>query len=678
MKRLVTASLQYIKSKPDNRALDPEEGPKGMADVMETGGSVDWQKRCVALETQLLKFRLQASKIRELLAERFTFIENNVRINRAVDPEEGPKGMADVMETGGSVDWQKRCVALETQLLKFRLQASKIRELLAERVHVMEEKLKSANVQPSESENSLFRRYQELSSQAQEKDEVIQRLEVQLEKQLEIENHQLKLSNLKQSEQIQVLQDKIQALLEGPGSTLGTGSHPHDNLAGVTALSSLVYSPGGPTSPTSPTAVEEGKWQHSARFLPSPTLNTQDLKKKGAEVSESQQSCPTSPLVLEDFSTHENHDPLSKSPCSVRKQTSPVTMVTAEDEVLVKAKDVQASPKSGSCSPEASLELVTRGFGPELPEGLIPEVQQQLEVVRDAHSPPEKRCVNRCLERDNSFDELNSNNLHCSSSPSKANMPSLIVIPALTPKHSIPSLQPAFPSAAPSGTSMTLPKVRTPLTPRDSIQLAKKHYSQPQPGADRLHHINVSIDISSFKPIALPPQCTLEVEETDIDEVPDKMDMEDCEEGLREERISFIPLPEELEFFDVDVKPPTPPLHRFPSWESRIYAVAKSGMRLSEVTFGTGSPSRAAGPFTHLIYKNVTVPVYTTLKGKATQISNIPFPDESSGSEDDTSSLASLRTSTLGPETKKSSTPGSPRATKRGEWRHQVVLEGQH
>ncbi|MGH0187310.1 UNVERIFIED_CONTAM: hypothetical protein FKN15_024686 [Acipenser sinensis] len=84
----------------------------------------------------------------------------------------------------------------------------------------------------------------------------------------------------------------------------------------------------------------------------------------------------------------------------------------------------------------------------------------------------------------------------------------------------------------------------------------------------------------------------------------------------------------------------------------------------------------AAGPFTHLIYKNVTVPVYTTLKGKATQISNIPFPDESSGSEDDTSSLASLRTSTLGPETKKSSTPGSPRATKRGEWRHQVVLEG--
>ncbi|XP_041132638.1 pleckstrin homology domain-containing family H member 1-like isoform X2 [Polyodon spathula] len=583
------------------------------------------------------------------------------------------------------------------QELELRVtEADQRAEKAEKQVHVMEDKLKSANVQPSESENSLFRRYQELSSQAQEKEEMIQRLEMQLEKQnhlraqeakiieekaakikewvtlklreLEIENHQLKLSNLKQSEQIQVLQDKIKVLLEG--------DNPHDNPAGVTVLSSLVYSPG------SPTAVEEGRWQHSSHFLPSPTLNIQDLKKKGAEVCDSRQSCPTSPLVPEGSSTHENHDPLSKSPCSVRKQTNPAAMVTAENEVLIKARDVQASspglPKSGSCSPRASLELVAKGFGPELPESLIPEVQQQLEVVWDAHNSPEKRCVNRCFERGNSSDELNSKfrlqRLHCSSSPSEANMPSPIVIPALSPKQSISSLQLGFSSAAPSGTSMTLPKVRTPLTPRDSIQLTKKHYSQPQPGADHLHRINVSIDISSFKPIALPPLCTLDVEETDIDEVPDKMDMDNCEEGLREERISFIPLPEELEFFDADVKPPTPPLHRFPSWESRIYAVAKSGMRLSEVAFGTGSPSRvsnlplypAAGPFTHLIYKNITVPVYTTLKGKATQISNIPFPDESSGSEDDTSSLASLRTSILGPETKKSSTPGSPRATKRG------------
>uniref|UniRef100_A0A8C7S9H4 Pleckstrin homology domain containing, family H (with MyTH4 domain) member 1 n=1 Tax=Oncorhynchus mykiss TaxID=8022 RepID=A0A8C7S9H4_ONCMY len=113
------------------------------------------------------------------------------------------------------VDWQKHCVALEMQLLRFRLQAGKIRELLAEkmqeleqrvtesdqraesaekRVQVMEEKLKSANMlQPSESENSLYRRYQELTNQVQEKDAVIKRLEVQLEKQILVRAQEAKI-----------------------------------------------------------------------------------------------------------------------------------------------------------------------------------------------------------------------------------------------------------------------------------------------------------------------------------------------------------------------------------------------------------------------------------------------------------------------------------------------------
>ncbi|MEQ2200754.1 Pleckstrin y domain-containing H member 1, partial [Xenoophorus captivus] len=54
-----------------------EAGILAMADVLESSGagavgaaSVDWQKRCVALEMQLLRFRLQAGKIRELLAEK--------------------------------------------------------------------------------------------------------------------------------------------------------------------------------------------------------------------------------------------------------------------------------------------------------------------------------------------------------------------------------------------------------------------------------------------------------------------------------------------------------------------------------------------------------------------------------------------------------------------------------
>lgn len=51
---------------------------------------------------------------------------------------------------------------------------------------------------------------------------------------------------------------------------------------------------------------------------------------------------------------------------------------------------------------------------------------------------------------------------------------------------------------------------------------------------------------------------------------------------------------------------------------------------------------------------------------KATQISSSPLVEEDSGSEDDTSSLGSLRSSVLGPD-RKGSTPSSPRALKRGK-----------
>lgn len=51
---------------------------------------------------------------------------------------------------------------------------------------------------------------------------------------------------------------------------------------------------------------------------------------------------------------------------------------------------------------------------------------------------------------------------------------------------------------------------------------------------------------------------------------------------------------------------------------------------------------------------------------RATQISTVPFVDESSGSDDDCSSQASFRTSVPCCESRKTSGLGSPRAIKRG------------
>ncbi|KAM8736149.1 pleckstrin homology domain-containing family H member 1 isoform 1-T3 [Acanthopagrus schlegelii] len=599
--------------------------------------------------------------------------------------------MADVLDSSGggpgavkvaSVDWQKRCIALEMQLLRFRLQAGKIRELLAEKmqeleqrvteadqraesaekqIHVMEEKLKSANIQTSESESSLYRKYQDLTGQVQEKDAAIKRLETQLEKQIlvraqeakiieekaakikdwvtfklremEQENQQLKLANVNQTEQIMSLQDKLQALLEKPGSPASPATSPVMDTHLVP--SSPLFPPSCPGTPP----AQDDSWRQAG-----PRGAAANMKTSPADVKRTPEHSSKG-ICLGDLVAH---DALS-----------------------------QGWSREGPGSP-VSIS------GPELPVG------------------PEGPAGGS--DRDNSSDELNSKFrsqcLHSSSSSSSSSSayemahgpssPESII--RLTPKSPLLSRSPSTNNPFPnppvhqSGTSMTLPKVRTPLTPRDSIQLVKKHYSQPQPSLDRLHHLNVNIDImtpsstsSTLKSTGTASLAFSQVvEETDIDDgLPDSMD--GVVEGSGSETpsrdgVSFVGLAEELERLDPEVlKPPTPPLHRFPSWESRIYAVAKSGMRVSEAGPGARGAGRvsnlpqypAAGPFSQLIYKNINVPVYTTLKGKATQISSVPLPDDDSGSEDDSSSLASLRTSILCPD-RKSSVPGSPRAVKRG------------
>ncbi|XP_042245105.1 pleckstrin homology domain-containing family H member 1 isoform X2 [Thunnus maccoyii] len=565
--------------------------------------------------------------------------------------------MADVLESGGagavgaaSVDWQKRCIALEMQLLRFRLQAGKIRELLAEKmqeleqrvteadqraesaekqIHVMEEKLKSANIQTSESESSLYRKYQDLTNQVQEKDAVIKRLEIQLEKQIlvraqeakiieekaakikdwvtfklremEQENQQLKMANLKHTEQIMLLQDKLQALLEKPASSGSPATSPVMDTHLVPNGS--LFPPSCPGTPP----AQDDSWRQTGP--------------RGAASN------------------------IKTSPTDVKRSPEQATKGICHGDLAAHNALSQGRSREGPSSP------VSIG-GPELP--VCPEAYEM------AHGPSSPESPHRITPKSPLL----------SRSPSTNN----------------PFPNPPQPLVHQSGTSMTLPKVRTPLTPRDSIQLVKKHYSQPQPSLDRLHHLNINIDImtpssnsSTLKSTgtATSPFSQV-VEETDIDDgLSDSMDgvVEGAgSEDPSRDGVSFVGLAEELERLDPEVlKPPTPPLHRFPSWESRIYAVAKSGMRVSEATPGARGPGRgsslpqypAAGPFTQLIYKNINVPVYTTLKGKATQISSVPLPDDDSGSEDDSSSLASLRTSILSPD-KKGSVPGSPRAVKRG------------
>ena len=94
-----------------------------------------------------------------------------------------------------------------------------------------------------------------------------------------------------------------------------------------------------------------------------------------------------------------------------------------------------------------------------------------------------------------------------------------------------------------------------------------------------------------------------------------------------------------------DVRPPTPPLHRCPSWESRIYRIASSGFP-SGGTSLTSTPthsmritSKKTNPFSNklspkTVLNEYNVPVFATVKGRASRIRSIPFTDDSTDSSD--------------------------------------------
>ncbi|XP_062927383.1 pleckstrin homology domain-containing family H member 1-like [Mobula hypostoma] len=586
--------------------------------------------------------------------------------------------MAMVAESGnGGSSWQKRCVALESQLYRFRLQAGKIRELLAEKMQELEqrvieadqraetaekqvqalrEKLKAASIHTSESENGLLRRYHEVTNTLQEKDDMIQRLEQQLDKQnklrgqeakiieekaarikewvtlklreLEFENYHLKVTSRKQAEEIQALQEKIQDL---------QGKRP---VTGVTEVSGSPPAPPAPQAPTPP-----GKPDQAAR---PPPEDKKELCQEGSEPAA--EGSPAGEA--------------GRCVCSLTPAASGPDVWDHGGE----SQQSAGNPESGGvrlehARPQRVAKEVLRA-APDAQSGSAPPPAVQKEASCEEHTVFRR-------QRLDSSSETNGPDLHLPARPP----PLLSLLPSPRPKAAAPAPLSLATREGSAGTSMTLPKVRTPLVPRDSIQLAKKHCSQPQAGAERPNHI-VSIDIPPFKPAAVPPP-PVQLQETDIDDVSEQMETDEWAPAAIHDSSRFpleAPGSDCSRRVSTTSRPPPPPLHRFPSWEGRIYALAKSGMRMSDVTLGANPSKRlsnlpagiTSGSFTQLIYKNVTVPVYTTLKGKATQISNIPFPDESSGSDDDSSSQASFRTSTAGSESRKTNGPGSPRAVKRG------------
>ncbi|XP_051052146.1 pleckstrin homology domain-containing family H member 1 isoform X1 [Phodopus roborovskii] len=539
--------------------------------------------------------------------------------------------MAEVKVEVAPVDWQKRCLSLETQLFRFRLQASKIRELLADKmqeleqrlleaeqraenaetqVGVMEEKMKLSNLKNVDSTGSLHQKYQELQKAMQSKDELISQLEAQLEKQKQT-----------RAEEAKIVQEKAAKIKEWVTVKLAELETENEHLKACNQQ-----------------LVEQVETLQGA---------LEDLRMTPSEKLQ----------VVPEGTPEGNPAPTGPRAQPVEQDSNPHTQVL---KVAVPVPSLGTLQNKDSVSGARSLEDLSSS------------------VVYPGETAEAKT-------------------LKCH--PQREGSPSQLLEKPGGPKHGsssyrddlLPALGGTFPGTKISareggpGSSLTLPKVRAPSNLRDSFQVAKRHHSQPQVGPGHFDHV-VNIKIGALP--ALPSSGFSKSEcRAKAREEAEKMEMEGPSpvgkqgggERLKPPRAA----PEEVE---LEKKPPTPPLHRFPSWESRIYAMATSGMQLSDVSSQSDAACCTSGPpalafpgaFSGLIYKNVTVPVYTALKGKATQISNVPFVDESSGSDDDCSSQASFRMSVPCSEYRKTSGLGSPRAIKRGVSMSSLSSEGDY
>ncbi|KAF4016261.1 hypothetical protein G4228_008106 [Cervus hanglu yarkandensis] len=582
--------------------------------------------------------------------------------------------MAELSETEGPVDWKERCVALESQLMKFRVQASKIRELLAEKmqqlerqvidaerqaekafqqVQVMEEKLKAANIQTSESETRLYKKCQDLETLIQEKEDIIQNLELQLEEQLELENQNLRLINQNQTEEIKTIQSKLQEV-QGKKSVVST-----PKLSEGQRLSSLTFGCFLSRARSPPQVVKSEETSKISskepEFTEGKDIEEMEIPEKSAdnqiqENNRGQRTLHQGPCMSEqtrktrtsfvmdggtsqnsgapgsDWSSDEEDGSKGRSKS---RYTSTLSSHTSEEGVQ---SSRMGSETYLTASDDSSSIFEEETFGIKRPEHKKLYSWQQEAQWKAQNCPLGKgNSGSRKKERDSSSDELNkkfqSQRLDYSSSSSEANTPSPILTPALSPKHPNPLLG----KGTELGPSSTLPppKLRIPNIFSLSIALAKRHLSQPQLSSDRMFGTNRNA-ISMIRPLR-PQETDLDLVDGDSTEILETMDT-NCDDGLFSYDCLESPCSEDQEACDSAKKaacgkPPTPPLHRFPSW-------------------------------------------------KATQISSSPFLDDSSGSEEEDSSRSSSRTSES--DSRSRSGPGSPRALKRGVSLSSVASESDY
>ncbi|MBN3294204.1 PKHH2 protein, partial [Polypterus senegalus] len=665
------------------------------------------------------------------------------------------------------IDWKERCMTLEAQLLKFRVQACKIRELLAEKVNlhplksgflnfvvsekkkkkidfvqIMEEKLKAANIQTSECENKLYRRCLDLQTLIQEKDDIIQVLEQQVEEQkqmrhqeakiveekatrikewvttklheLEAENENLRSATNQQLQEIQKLQKELK---EAELKKLSSSTHKPGEAQRLSSLTFGCFQvrPKNPNVISGPkhgqhlTACTQkevpaermspGRQQSREKEHDKDTAN-QDIGRSQVLLPSELEKEPKTNAVAKQLPSRDsldkqqaNLDPSYMSPsfpvsAPGRSRVGSETYLTASDDSSsLFDDDMQRTDGKGLfLSPlampefDSSSDELSKTFQGQSLNSSSDSLDKQQANLDPSYMSPSFPVSAPGRSRVGSETYLTASDDSSSlfdDDMQRTDGKGLFLSPLAMPEFDSSSdeLSKTFQGQSLNSSSSSSPSPlpvqcsyvdRTVNRVGTDLSLLRKHLSQPQLSTDRLFGCNRNA-ISLLRP---PWNSEIDIDQEKVEAIVDDdvfaYNSTEVENQMKE-----------LEGRPPSNTPPTPPLHRLPSWESRIYAVAKSGMCPSELSAGStckyssgGLTSFSASAcFTSLIYRNVSTPVYAILKGKATQLSNTPLLDESSESDGEKSSRSSSQTSgsrTTGSNSRKENGPGSPRAMKRG------------
>ncbi|XP_070577015.1 LOW QUALITY PROTEIN: pleckstrin homology domain-containing family H member 2-like [Ptychodera flava] len=596
----------------------------------------------------------------------------------------------------GEIDWKERCLAIEAQMNKFKTQASKIRDVLSEKMHELEQRVQEANTRAEEAEQQVKVLEEKLAASSKsaiksqdtdsevsssgdasqsadaDKDEVIRSLEVQLEEQRKLRLHESKLVETKAAKIKEWVTGKLEGLEQENRELRQTNK---DNSETVKKLRQTLEKYGIKVSDD--VKLLDGGEMLSGADRPMSLDSLQSMNCEAPEIPER-----PSTLAMKEL---ENMSDMDTGQLDVDSSLpwSPVHALILAQESKGGSENGQQRSVSESQPTRDSVRVEQGGNkGHTWPKRNVLNKNEELKVYSEKNGTDDQVTTDE--------NELEQTNV---------NIPIVRTLSQnrcmnLSRKHPLSAQKQTVPS---SKTDKLWPLSPTTISP-DSLSIEN---GQISPDSTSTEDSRGKTDTDLY---AVPRK--LRQQSSPTGKMSDKarqgeVDDETGEPPMVPNRMTNIDIHSmigdgELDFTEVEdknkMKPPTPP-HRLPSWEDRILSMAVSGMRISQNSLpvvitdsGVAVYQTSEVNHTNQLYQDMKVPVYSVLKGRAVQVRSSPYSGDSSDSENDDSSgtsstvvqspsAVSMATSCTSP---KKTANGSSAAVKRGVSMQSTGSEGDY